>query len=222
MANSAQRRKHKRKLEPSTRDASPDQIDHMPRAGPKEPKPPQRKDVEQSSQRPKLLLKILRWAAELIVWAAALLGVVTGYLALVPRVSVSPAEPLNPSNPLATPFITSNEGPLGMNAVSFSCVLTHIKISAPQNSSIDNIPTSWSDATPAMAPGERSSDQCFYPFAFGSPMESGDIKVVISFRPNYWPFRMTREFRFVTFTTNEGRLIWMPKPVSQMSFAQQH
>jgi len=219
--NSAQRKKFLQALKDPESKALLAQIFHEQLA-------PQEQATEEKSggalqpmKNQSVLAKYLKWFPATVVWAAAILGIVTGYLALFPRILVYSTEPLNPTNPMITPFVTTNDGPLGINKVSFECDIRNITVSTAKSPTVSDTLVSWNADTPRIEVGERSTGQCYWPFRFEVPLKSGDIEVWISYRPDFWPFRQNRKFRFITWTDNQGRLVWLPKPVNEPDFIQQ-
>ena len=64
---------------------------------------------------------VLKLIGKSILWTSALLGIVSGYVALIPRVTVSQHQPLDLSKPFSTPFVVANDGPLAIRDVRFWC-----------------------------------------------------------------------------------------------------
>jgi len=157
---------------------------------------------------------------------AAILGIATGYLALLPRVSVSRNEQLDPSNTFSSPFIISNDGPLPMENVRFTCGIVDVKHeNGPEILGDINFGTAFfvlkdKNGNPAvmnfgsreMMPGERSTmPSCSYPYL--NPIERANIGIVVDFRLGYTPFETKRIFRFGTLKDSSGKLHWFPLPV---------
>ncbi len=151
---------------------------------------------------------------------ATSLGIITGYLALVPRLSVTQNQPLNLDDPFSTPFILSNDGPLGVNDAKFSCYVFHLA-SAPAGrlssgtSTIDEVGASQGLVAKRMEPGERATIPCsLQPFTLMNPVKTGDVAVQVDFRPDFVFWRQTRSFRFVTLKSSDGHLYWYPEPIT--------
>jgi len=163
-----------------------------------------------------------------IGFVAAILGIVTGWLALLPRVSVSQNEQLDPDNTFSSPFIISNDGPLPLENVRFMCGIvevkhekgpdvigdakfgTHFFILTDKNGNA--APQNF--GSPEMLPGERSTmPSCTYPYL--NPVENATIGVVVDFKIAYAPFipDQRRIFRFGTLRDIAGKNHWFPLPV---------
>jgi kynureninase len=63
---------------------------------------------------PKRANFVLQIPWKLAVIVATFLGIVSGWVAMVPRVSITQSQALNASDPFSTPFIVENQGPLPM------------------------------------------------------------------------------------------------------------
>lgn len=145
---------------------------------------------------------------------ATSLGIVTGYLSLVPKISVSQNQPLNPNELFSTPFIISNDGPLGINNIDFVCWMRDIQVGA---SAIKNVGlTSPSLHAEGMEPGERATYPCG-PTVSLHPLTSADVVFEVKFRPDFVPWRISRRFRFVTMQTSDGQLVWYPQPFNRLN-----
>jgi hypothetical protein len=153
------------------------------------------------------------------VFLATVLGIASGWVAMIPHVSASQSQSLNPIDPFATPFVLSNDGPLPLENVTFSCVVYTIKTADGSGISGEGKATGGF-ATPNMYsdeidPGEKASLICplSIAFKFQSPITVGDIVVIARFRIGYTPIRTLRRARFVTARSSDGNLYWQPQPV---------
>lgn len=136
------------------------------------------------------------------------LGIVTGYLSLVPKISVSQNYPLNPSDLFSTPFIVSNDGPMAINRVQVSCEIGPSETAGISNLSLTQ-PALQNLGT--MEPGERGTYPCGLPQSLIAGMEVPDVVFVIKFRPNFVPWHLTRKFRFVRLRAMNGDMFWFPE-----------
>src|SRR5712691_9035574 len=81
-----------------------------------QPESAKHKEDQGKEERPKtstksILIKIAKVLTIFLTILATSLGVVTGYLALVPKVTVTQTESLVPVDPFSAQFIISNDGP---------------------------------------------------------------------------------------------------------------
>jgi hypothetical protein len=161
-----------------------------------------------------------------IGFSAAILGLVTGYVALLPSISVSQNEQLNQNDPFSSPFIVSNDGPLPIEGFRFTCGIGQARhASGPTISGDPNFGTSFiflpdaSGKLPVenfgankMKPGERSTvPSCNYPFP--GPIAGADGGIVVTFRIGYTPFAAQRIFHFAALADTNNKLHWFPYPL---------
>ena len=67
-----------------------------------------------------------------------------------------------------------------------------------------------------MQPGERSTVPCVFPFVLDSPIASGNIGIIVTFRVRFVPLKtFSRTYRFVTLPGSDGHLYWFPQPATQ-------
>jgi hypothetical protein len=146
---------------------------------------------------------------------AVALGIVTGYLALVPKVSVVQTLPLNPIDPFSTPFIVSNEGPFGINGIEIVC---HLKYVESEHAHFNDFNVWAYGLNQQLDPGQRDSADCIFSDVFGLPhgdiVTTADITMKARFRPDFLPWKQNRYFRFVAQKGSDGHLYWFPKAMS--------
>jgi hypothetical protein len=186
--------------------------------------PPLRKTVTGRASR--IAKRTAQIAGTVIGFFAAILGIVTGYLALLPRISVSQNDQLDPSNTFSSPFIISNDGPLPIENVRFACGIIDVKHeNGPEMIGDQNFGSrffvmhdkegkiaGFNLGSPEMLPGERSTiPSCSYPWL--NPVEYANIGIVVEFRIGYTPFPGRRVFRFGTLKDAAGKLHWFPFPI---------
>ena len=168
---------------------------------------------EQSHSTKAHLIRFLKLVSKFVGILLASLGFVTGYLSLIPRLSVVQDHPLDENNPFSTPFIVSNDGPLGINDLQFSCVLFNVRNTV--GGGVSNVETSMALGGKRMEPGERATVPCdTMPLVPTGILASADVAVKISFRPDFTWWRKLRAFRFVTYHASDGHLYWYPQPLS--------
>jgi len=161
------------------------------------------------------LKKTLRAFGILLTLFATPLGIVTGYLALVPKVTIVESEPTNPGEPFSAKFIMSNDGPLGINSVDGACIVADMEY-ANRTVVLNNwIGQGPSVFKPRMEVGERATLRCSASEVIHSnaPILHANIVMVVSFRPDFTWWRLTREDRFETIADSKGLLHWAPIPL---------
>jgi hypothetical protein len=176
--------------------------------------PQQETKQEAQSRFQSSISKSWKIAVGAITVTATILGLATGYLSLVSRVGVSPATSLDLRDPFSTPFVLSNDGQVGINNIDFTCKLLSVKT---KTLVFDNLDFSSSSQISAMEPGEKSSVTCAFRRAFemSEPVVSADIVISATFRPDYVPWSVKRELRFVAARDVTDILHWFPQPYSR-------
>lgn len=165
--------------------------------------------------RTKKIIKVVLGAAGLI---ATGLGIATGYLSLLPRITITQNQALDTSDPFSTPFVVSNDGPLGINDVKFVCWLQHVTLA--NNGDIGGFGTSSPalDIPDGMEVGEKTTLPCVFSNLFvskdgtsaGNLVTYADIVIKASFRPDFALWHLHRNTRFKTVKGSDGRLYWYP------------
>jgi hypothetical protein len=140
------------------------------------------------------------------------LGVVTGYLALVPKVTIVQGDLLNPQDAFTEKFVISNDGPLGINSVNVECFVVNMQYE--DSVSINSSPVVRPAAVDRMDVGERLTvPPCpFQPIA-GVKLKEADISIWVGFRPDFTWWHLHRGFRFFTTNDSNGVPHWFPAPL---------
>lgn len=165
-----------------------------------------------------ILRAVLRNLGIAILWASAMLGLVSGWVSLIPRISVSQNDPINVADPFSAPFVVANDGPLGINDVRFSCLL--ISVRTAHNNAFINVRVDAGSRAQWIGPGEKAAVPCPFRHLIGLSPEDvivqADIAMFVNFRPDFVPYiRPTRTLRFITLRKSDGNLYWYPQPISE-------
>jgi hypothetical protein len=172
--------------------------------------------MEAPHSRTSRLRTLLKWIGYAFTGLATFLGVVTGYLTLVSKVSISQNLPLTPEDPFSTPFVISNDGPLGINHIQVYCQAIKVRAEA-QNFEVRNGKLqNFIPAIPGMEAGEKLTAPCWFPFHTRTPITEADLAIRITFRPDFVPWETKREFRFVMTSGSEGKYYWYPQPYNRI------
>jgi hypothetical protein len=157
------------------------------------------------------LATLAKWIVLLLTWSGFSLGVVTGYLALIPKVTVTETEPLNPADIFTSHFIISNDGPLEINSVDVSCDIRQVDFEGDFRYKNSMITSNQLQKT-TMFVGERGTVVCPLGVA-SSRVKTADIDIVLQFRPDFTWWRVMRILHFVTVINSKGNLHWVPQPL---------
>ena len=138
----------------------------------------------------------------LVGYFLAALGFVTGYLSLVPRISVSDTPAFDITDPFGGPFIVSNDGPLGINRIDMSCYAIKVETADHRGKLEDVGAKNFIPTITGMEVGEKASLPCdfglreMFHVEKTGPLDFADIVLIVKFRPDFVPWRITREFRY--------------------------
>lgn len=176
-------------------------------------------DQPKSEAKPKrsLIQAVVKGILGTIGLLSAVLGIVSGWVALVPHVSATQTQPLNLSDPFSTPFIVSNDGPLAIRDVNFECYSFSIRTQGPPPSEIKNIGFVPMDASLLrMKPGERATVPCFFPITSDDPLQSADVVLLVRFKIAFIPWLpcCENDYRFQTSRAGDKNLYWFPQPLT--------
>jgi hypothetical protein len=151
-----------------------------------------------------------------LLLAITLLGIAGAWLSVLPEISVSQTQPLNAADPFSIPFVVSNNGPLSVNSLNFTCVPINIETSHQSRV----IPSGFrSESVPInkLEPGKKAGFPCtfrkvlgFWEFSPSQPMTMGNIDIFIEYRPAFVFWKITQQFQFATFPDRDHKLYWKP------------
>lgn len=181
----------------------------MAKKRPRKP-PPKKQIIDPVPEHPSNSLGKLRS----FIFAA--IAVISFVLLLWPRITVTPSEPVDPTNSLSTLFTITNSGFIPLRKVSASLGLGEIQpVGKPldPNVGFDNpsglARTAWSNHSLDMDDSYTIS-----PFemihAYGDRQAA--IEIVIQYHLWLLPWTVTRRFRFETNRQSNGRLYWYSIP----------
>jgi hypothetical protein len=148
---------------------------------------------------------------------SAICGIVSFYYEFSPNVSVTPHVGFAGRNPLATPFVITNNSHLDLNNVSVTCIFpevqyTHghtLKRSRLNLESIESL---------SVAAGESLTISCEQLFGTDRELLSATAKINVTFKvfPYEW-FRIEhRTFLFDANRSENGNWFWLPQPLDQI------
>lgn len=127
-----------------------------------------------------------------------------------PDISVSTDSPLNPEQPLSSPFTVTNNWNLVLHQFTYACFIDYAGGGGPF---VENIGiTRGSDVTPKVRGGESKTFVCPPAFAI-SDLETVELEIIVEYRPflRLWPVSM-RTYRFETLRRTDGSWLWKPQP----------
>jgi len=147
--------------------------------------------------------------------ALSILASVAGIYALSPRITVSSLPSLDPVQIFSTPFTILNDGYLIARDVQATCFVSDAK---DINGNHFAGGFAFTDTQTQNVGDLHSKEPATLPCAFVSnfvtaPIASANITIDVSYRPQWYPWHITKRFRFVTAPAVDGQLHWLPQPV---------
>ena len=161
-----------------------------------------------------------------------MLGGATAILALLPRVTVEPGAPFEPSNPFSAPFTIANTNFVPLEGVGVSVRFCDITFEPPEPPGPGTIKlrgtedgkcngtvgargtiTEWNHHRLGADEKYTISIGDWFNVTKGNRIISADISIVVSFYPWIAPFQRERHFRFITKAEADGLLHWSARPV---------
>ncbi|MHC4692714.1 MAG: hypothetical protein ACYS67_08225 [Planctomycetota bacterium] len=173
------------------------------------------------SRRPISKKSLAKWIIFFVWNAIALVSIIFSiWVVVTPRVFVYPAVPLDPNNPVFTPFVVRNEGYLDIHDVKFSCSMRYIKFPGKILAiGLGDYTNRFSDpkqVASVIAAGEECTELLPLSGLEHNQIENSDIAVVLTFKPIGWlPWRRVRLRRFVVAQSKDGRRYWLPQPIKK-------
>lgn len=177
----------------------------------------ERRQREARKNRRNTIAKIRKRLAQIISGGALIFGIYAGGLSLLPKIGISAASSLNPNNPFATPFIIKNDGLLWIKNIQYFCGLYQLKYVdgsiAERHAQGDVRFTHPSLASPKIKANVSATVFCdFGELGSHGPITSGDIAIIVSYRPAFVFWQREQRQRFSTLKSADGVLSWHPKP----------
>jgi hypothetical protein len=136
-----------------------------------------------------------------------LVAAVVSLLVLFPRVSVTPQENLNAYDPLTAPFLLSNDGYATINSAHFLC---HVDLLIGTNGNKMARGVWGGYGLGDIAPNGHTTLLC-EPFTDSSGgFSQAHITLAVTFRPDWYPWHITRKFPFVGKMGDNRIIRWLP------------
>jgi hypothetical protein len=145
---------------------------------------------------------------------ALFLTVVGSYYAFSSKLAVEASPPIESTNLFTAPFVISNDGILPINSVTFYVIIRNAvnkfggTVIAKNGKGMQPI----SHLIPTLQPGEKTTTGIPNPFG---DIVSGDIDLVVTYRPLLLPFEQEKVFRFGGSKESDGKLVWRHRAASE-------
>jgi hypothetical protein len=160
-----------------------------------------------------------------ILASATVVGGVAAAFFFLPRVTVDPSGPYDPSNPSPITFTIANiniiplrdvQPSLGVCFMDWSTeIKTHPSCNGPSESRLNFAPwfVKWLDIDEKY---QIAIEDLLKPAA-GAQAINANITIGVTYTPWRMPsfWRITKEFRFVTKKRSDGKIYWIPTPLNR-------
>jgi hypothetical protein len=154
----------------------------------------------------------------MLLFVVGIPSIIAGIVAFLPRISVTPTDPLNPADPFSAPFVVSNDGYIPLTDVQFACrpekvnfgsrlTLTFGSETVIITPAVFNVGTLDLDSKTTVPCALDEVMQVPHPIA--GPVTEAQITILISYRP-LWLWRKVMESRFVLTQDNAGSFSLAP------------
>jgi len=178
-------------------------------------KPRLRRNQSPPSTKRRILRGLTRaWDGVSLVWKIAgiafvILGGVSTLYFFTVRLSVTPRETLNETDPFTTVFVLQNDGQLPVYDVTFVCLENRVTFT--DGNSIENTAVSTPFFNvPVLGANAKTSAQCHPANRFGvHPVLNADIGLSISYRPSFFPFHRVQVFHYTALPTSNHTWAWV-------------
>lgn len=155
---------------------------------------------------------------KLVSISITLVGIVSAYVTILgfwlPRLNVQPLMMSDSKDALSTNFSVTNQGSMILYNVNIRCKLkdslVKIVTETGQEGIIGEVGAP-EDSHPSLAPMKSATFQCMLSLPAQDDL---DIYIIVYYRPAFYPFKRRQAFRFVSTTSSDGQLQWLPRPES--------
>lgn len=126
---------------------------------------------------------------------------------LASRLSMTPGAAINPVDTFSTPFVLTNGGYLTAKDVEVNCHYDRV-IDLSRNLFKDN--AAYEIKYDEVRANHPATVQCRL-FDHDSPWSEADIRLVVSYRPSFLPWRETETYKFMVVRGPDGTIHWLPR-----------
>jgi hypothetical protein len=132
---------------------------------------------------------------------------------LSPAITVSSSAALNPTDPFSTPLTILNEGLLAAHDVRARCSVIQARGAHWAELSVPPTADAPTQNLGDLRPREPATLPCALARAAEtSTVVGASVTIGVSYRPDFYPWRVEKRFGFITATGPDGLLHWLPRP----------
>lgn len=158
-------------------------------------------------------MKSLEILKPIFFWISviATFGGLLGYLTLVPKISLTPSQILNPRDPFRTPFILQNDGAFSIQDISTEIVLVSVKDSRNKSLSDIALRSSVNDSLKLTPSRQTSINISINQFISGLdiPYQQAIIQIDVGYKWLHF-FRKKESVKFELNQINPDQPTWLP------------
>jgi hypothetical protein len=150
---------------------------------------------------------------QLITFIITIGTVLSLYNVFSPNLSIVPYTELDSGNIYKTVFEIKNEGNYPVYNLDISSRIK--KIETNNRSSMNDFILKYKrEPINKLLPSESTSYMTPEIFKMGK-YSYGDIVIIVSYRPSFWPLNVVKSHRFITAKNINGTLKWVPKALAE-------
>ena len=166
---------------------------------------------------------MLTLAISILLGLATLLGGIVALLTLLPRVSVTPSDPVDPINPFSASFTITNNGFVPLSSVDALLGIGQVA-TAPALLDPNFVPNFESRIVrPEWKNHNLKVDESFtitpadiFGLAPGDRLGGADIAIVVSFKIWIIPIKREKIYRFIARKQTNEQFYWYSIPVEEI------
>jgi hypothetical protein len=184
----------------------------------KAPKPHKKaKPPRAEGKRGKSGSRLLAW----VLGISTLLGGLAAAVTFLPRVSVTPADAVDPNNPFSASFTITNANFVTLYNVGARIALGRVvaeplPFDPPKHFEYGSggfTRPEWNNHTLAMDERFTITPQGMFGMQPGAKLSGADLAIVVRYRPWFVPIKREHAFRFITHRQSNGELYWYSRPL---------
>jgi hypothetical protein len=148
---------------------------------------------------------------KIVLFALGIPGLYLGLVSVLPRISIASGEPLDTKQPATFPLFISNDGYLDVDDAKMDCLLDRLSADNGVNLLGNRLHTPYQFEIGDLAMGGHTTTICgvnAIGFGAGRKFEGGHMTIVLSFRPAFSFWHITRQYFFTGMPTEQGQLRW--------------
>jgi hypothetical protein len=163
-------------------------------------------------ERIKRALETIGAIISVIVSIIGIVSLIPTFLYFRQDISVEPGVSYDSHDPFDQRFAISNNGPLSIDEVHYTCAVTFLNTGHPETDKTDN------QLIPVMVPienhiavirwKEKTSTMCDFIARFGPDLQVVRVAIDVFYRTKWWPWERKSSYKFSARRDDSGRFLW--------------